>query len=360
MSTRCPKTLLSPKQNPNETGTPIRKVLISAYGDESNVSVIDAILPQPSKNEVQVKVLYSGFSGSDINMRKGQYPLQRSAPLTPGYCLVGHVSALLESSSSNSKFKIGDAVTCLSIYDAEATYVNLPEKYLIPVPGNVPLKAATALILDWNTAYGMVHRAANIQTGQKVFIHGLSGAVGWAVGVLCSLHGAQIFGTASSKNHAAITTGLPAATPFTYENKDWIQAMKNAGGADAVFDPLGFESWDESYDILSPTGILIGYGGNMNNFSDGQTRSQVPSMTKLFARNYLKFWEGRRAVFYYISRDDKYFVEDLEALFGLCGSGRVGVTIKQVFGMRDTEEIRKAHRCWGKGSGVGSLLLRVS
>jgi len=339
-------------------GTEIRKVLISGYGDESNVSVVTDILPEPAKNEVQVKVLYSGFSGSDINMRRGQYPFQRPAPLTPGYCCVGRV---VSNGPGSQKFKIGDMVCCLSVYDAEATLANLPEKYTVAVPEGVDIKAATALILDWNTAYGMVMHTAHVKAGQKVFVHGMSGAVGWAISVLSALQGAEVYGTAGPKNHDAVRKGLPGATPYDYSNKDWIAAMKGLGGVHAVFDPLGFESWDESYSILnSKSSMLVGYGGNMSNFTGEAPRSMIPPVTKLFARNYLKVWEGRSTRFYYITRDDATFFPDLEALFELNRTGKIEVPIKQIYGMEDSEDIRKAHRSWGKGAGVGSLLVKVA
>lgn len=91
-------------------------------------------------------------------------------------------------------------MACLSIYGAEAELVNLPEKYLAAVPPGVDLQQATALILDWNTAYGMVMHAAQVKAGQKVFVHGLSGAVGRALLTLAKMRGAEVFGTASPRN----------------------------------------------------------------------------------------------------------------------------------------------------------------
>ncbi|EHL00523.1 GroES-like protein [Glarea lozoyensis ATCC 20868] len=339
-------------------GTPIKKALIASYGDESHVTIVDDVLPPPAKEEVQVKVLYSGFSGSDINMRLGQYPFQRPAPLTPGYCCVGPVIAL---GPGAQKFKIGDMVCCLSVYDTQATLANLPEKYTVIVPEGIDIKAACALILDWNTAHGMVYDTAHVKAGQKVFVHGMSGAVGWAISVLSAHEGAEVYGTAGPRNHDAVRQGLPGATPFDYSNKDWIAAMKKIGGVNAVFDPIGFESWDESYSILAPkNSMLVGYGGNMSNFTGEKPRSMIPPVSKLYARNYLKVWEGRATRFYYITRDDKTFFPALEHMFELAKSGKITVPIKAIYGMKDDEEIQNAHRSWGKGSGVGSLLIKVN
>jgi NADPH:quinone reductase-like Zn-dependent oxidoreductase len=63
----------------------IRKALITEFGDESKVVVVDEGIPAPLAKEVQVRVEFSGFSGADINIRRGIYPFQKKAPLTPGY-----------------------------------------------------------------------------------------------------------------------------------------------------------------------------------------------------------------------------------------------------------------------------------
>lgn len=331
--------------------TAIRKAVISAYGDESNISVVDATLPSPPSNQVQCKILYSGFGGSDINMRHGTYPLQKSPPLTPGYSFVARVTT---NGPSSSRFRPGDLVACLSVYDGDSTFVNMPEKHLVPVPSGLDPAQATALILDWNTAYGMVYQSAKVSAGQKVFIHGCSGAVGYALLALCKLQGAEVHGTCSEKNFARIKA--LDATPYTYTNKNWISTMKSLGGADVVFDALGFESWDESYSILSTKGKLIGYGGNLKNLTGkpGEGSVLMPTM-KLFSRN-LVFWCGKSTTFYYIDRSQKTFEPNLKALFALLGEGKIEVLIKKVF---ELEDIREAHRQFNKVEGVGSFAIRV-
>jgi len=336
--------------------TPIRKAMISAFGDVSNVNIISATIDNPAPDHVQVRVFYSGFSGTDINMRLGRYPMQKKAPLTPGYCLVGIVE---KSGNQSTKFNRGDMVACLTIYDSQAELANMPEKYLVPVPSGMDLQKACALIVDWTTAHGMVMHCANVNAGQRVFVHGLSGAVGYALGVLSQLQGAEVYGTASQRNHDSLRA--LGWTPYVYSNKDWMSAVKDIGGADVVFDPLGFESWDESYSVLSSNNsVLVGYGGNLATLTDQPEKGVLFPTLKLLSRTLLCPIVHKKTKFYYITRDDKTFNPDLQVLFGLLGAGKIDVRIKAVFEM---EDIQEAHRSWGNtgsGSGIGSMLIRVA
>ncbi|OAQ96882.1 hypothetical protein LLEC1_04349 [Akanthomyces lecanii] len=335
---------------------PSRQVVVSSLSgldDVSTLKIVHGDVADPIKDQVQVSVIYAGFSGSDINMRLGQYPLQRAAPLTLGYCCLGRVSAPGPNASS---FQVGDLVTAVTVYDSQADLINIREKHLVPVPDGLDLQKAAALPLDWNTAYGMVMRAAKVSQGQRVFVHGLSGAVGYAVLSLCKLQGATIYGTASLRNHSALRD--LGATPFVYSDKQWIAQIKAVGGAHAVFDPLGFGSWDESYSILSDSdpSVLVGYGGNLASLNgDKEMRSPFPSIAKLLARN-LRLFSNKSTTFFDIDRDQSTFKPELLALLDMLKNGRIDVSIKHVW---DLEEIQNAHESWGKAPGIGSILVRV-
>jgi NADPH:quinone reductase-like Zn-dependent oxidoreductase len=73
--------------------------------------------------------------------------------------------------------------------------------------------------------------------------------------------------------------------------------MKDVSSADAVFDALGFEPFDESFSILSKHGRLVGYGGNLPALTGRPEQSVIPPTLKLLSHN-LKFWDGRKATFY--------------------------------------------------------------
>jgi NADPH:quinone reductase-like Zn-dependent oxidoreductase len=68
----------------------------------------------------------------------------------------------------------------------------------------------------------------------------------------------------------------------------------------------------------------------------------------------LKFWDGRKGTFYWISRDRSTFLTDLNELFKLSQSGKINVPIKKIFKLDD---IKEAHLTWNKQSGFGSILI---
>jgi synaptic vesicle membrane protein VAT-1 len=331
--------------------TKMKKAVITAFGDESKLAIVESDLPDPDTGEVQLSVEYTIVCGSDVNMRRGTYPLQKKPPLTPGYSVIGKVRV---NGKGCSRFRMGDRLACLSKYKGQAELINLPEKYLIPVPEGVDAKAAVALILDWVTAYEMLHHAAHVKAGDKIFVHALSGAVGGALLRLGQLQGAQVFGTASSKKHDELRR--LGAVPFDYANKDWIPTIQELGGVDAIFDPLGYESFDESYSILGKGGVLVGYGMNLPAWTKTAERPMIPSVLKLFLKNIL-FWSGKRTTFFGVNRRSKNFAPDLEHLFEWLRDGKISVPIKATFKL---DEIQSAHREYASGSGMGSIIIEVT
>lgn len=341
--------------------TSIHKAQISPLGaDVANISVVEATLPPPSPHEIQVRVLYSGFSGADVEMRLGRYPMQRRAPLTPGYSMVGRVETL--GTKCTTTFHKDDIVAALTVYDAQAELINLEEKHLVPVPETLSrseesLQQVTAIALDWNTAFGMVESTAKVTADQRIFIHGLSGACGYALMVLCLLKGAKVYGTASERNHATLRE--LGANPFVYTDKKWITAMQDRGGAHVVFDALGFESFDESYSILAAEGgIVVAYGGNKAALEGEKAPSILSTVAKFVARN-LKVWSGKRMAMFAISRDAKAFRPGFETLMRMVVEGKIQPPIKKVYEMT-TESLREAHAGWGKTPGMGSVVIKVA
>ena len=168
------------------------------------------------------------------------------------------------------------------------------------------------------------------------------------------LQGAQVFGTASPSRHEELRQ--LGAVPYDYSTKSWIAVMKDLGGVDAVFDPLGYKSFDESYSVLRKGGILVAYGMNLPALTKTPRPSALPVMVKLFSRNLL-FWSGKRTTFFGLTRKSKNFTPDLERLFGWLKAGKISVPIRATFKL---EEIQKAHREHARSARMGSIVIEIS
>lgn len=339
--------------------TSIRKVVVTQVGgDPSTVQVQTGQIAAPSQGEVQVDVICSGFGGSDINMRLGRYPRQPKAPFTTGYSFTGRVAV---NGPGASKYPPGTLVCGMSVYNGHAEKINYPEKYIFRVPDGLSPQEAAAVPLDWWTAYGLVYRAAKVTRGQRVFIHGLSGAIGHALTQLCNLNGATVYGTASAKNHALVREY--GATPYVYTDKKWIQEMKNLGGVHAVFDPLAFDSWDESWKILCSKehSVLVGYATNKAAFKEdgkggGGQIEATAEIARLYAKNINQLFCKKSATFFYVGRDDAEYRPEIEKVLSMASQGQIAIPIKHSWTM---DKISEAHDAWGKIGGLGSLMIQV-
>jgi NADPH:quinone reductase-like Zn-dependent oxidoreductase len=123
-------------------------------------------------------VLAAGVSLPDVMMREGVHPETPRLPFTPGWDLVGVVDRL---GTDISGIEPGKIVAALPISGAYAEFVCLPQRELVPVPFGLDPAQAVSLILNYVTAYQMLHRSAKVQPGQRVLIHGAAGGVGSAL-----------------------------------------------------------------------------------------------------------------------------------------------------------------------------------
>ena len=173
-------------------------VRIRRFGEPEELEVVDAPLPTAGRNEVRVRVLASSLEYTDVVIRRHLYPqtMHRRPPFVLGYDVVGEIDQLGVGASG---FQLGDRVADMTVLGSNATYRTLRASNLTRVPAGLDPAEAAALILSWTTAYQLLHRAARVQRGQRVLVHGAAGAVGQALLVLGRLAGLELWGTARTR-----------------------------------------------------------------------------------------------------------------------------------------------------------------
>ena len=155
----------------------MRAVIYARTGDPDVLVVEERPIPEPGPGEVRVRVLASGLEYTDVVIRRHLYPqtMRRQPPFVLGYDVVGEIDQLGDDVRG---FQLGDRVADVTVVGSNAAYRTLRASDLIHVPAGIDAADAAALILSWTTAYQLLHRAAGVQRGQRVLVHGAAGAVG--------------------------------------------------------------------------------------------------------------------------------------------------------------------------------------
>lgn len=184
-------------------------------------------------------------------MREGIHPEKTILPFTPGWDIVGIVD---EAGEGASHAMVGKMVAALPIHGGYAQFICLPEYELTPVPTGVDPAEAVSLVLNYVTAYQMMHRLGHASPGQRVLIHGAAGGVGMALLQLGHLAGLEMYGTASRTAHQIVSD--LGATPIDYKGADFVKEIHRLtnDGVDVVFDGVGEANVWRSFRTLRPGG----------------------------------------------------------------------------------------------------------
>jgi NADPH2:quinone reductase len=339
------------------------RIIVTHYGGPDAIQMIQEERPEPKAGEVRVRVLAAGVSLPDVMAREGIHPETPPVPFTPGWDLVGVVDKLGDGVSG---IEPGRTVTALPIHGAYAEFVCLPQGELVPVPDGVDAAEAVSLVLNYITAYQMMHRSVHVKPGQRVLIHGASGGVGSALLQLGHIAQLEMYGTCSAR--AAQAVSALGCIPIDYEHQDFVQEIRRLtnDGVDVVFDPIGGAHLWESRKALRRGGSVVGYGLTTSLRGDALKstrpgRRQRYRGTRTFALYIVGGWilPGHKRVVPYSIQTLKrlkpaWFREDLIALLDLLSQQKLTPLVAERFSIR---EARKAHELLVTGGVIGKIVL---
>jgi NADPH2:quinone reductase len=254
----------------------------------------------------------------------------------------------------------------MPIHGAYAEFVCLPQRELIPVPSGLAAAEAVSLVLNYITAYQMMHRSTKVKPGQRALIHGAAGGVGTALLQLGRLTGLEMYGTCSSRGAQAVTD--LGAVPIDYQQQDFVEEIHRltTEGVDAVFDPMGGPHFWHSRKALRPGGRVVGYGLITSIRGEGLTsgrpgRRQRFRGTAVFGLYIAGGWllPGRKRVVPYSIQTLKrfkleWFRQDLITLFDLLQQKKIKPIIAQQFPLTGA---RQAQELLEKGGVIGKVVL---
>lgn len=324
------------------------RVILTALGGPEVLKVVEDEIRNPAAHELRIRTLACGVAFADVLMRRGLYSGVPPLPYSPGYDIVGEVESC---GSRVTEWKIGDLVTTLTMTGGYSQYILIPESEVVPVPAGLDPAEAVSLVLNYTTAYQLIHRIAKLRQGESVLIHGAAGGVGTAALQLGALAGLKMFGTASKAKH-----GLVAALggiPIDYRSEDFVQ---RARGVNAAFDPVGGRNWLRSYRAVGKGGRFVGYG--MSAAIEGGRRNRMLAVWSFAWLWMAGLLPGKSAQWYSITTEKKkhpeWFREDLSQLLTMLQEKKISPVVAGRLPLRDAS---RAHEMLENASVSGKIVL---
>src|SRR5580700_9841489 len=343
----------------------MRAMVVRRYGPPEVFESRDVPDPQPNVGEVLIRVKAVGVNFADLLQRMGIYPGTPKPPFVPGLEIAGVVEKSSDGGkpAENQSLKTGDAVAALTHSNAYAEWVVVPKAQVYRLPGGMPFDDAAAIPVNYLTAYHSMFAMGNLQTGDRILIHGAAGGVGISAVQLAKARGLVIFGTAGpAKQEYLRKIGVDHAIDYTKNNFVDVVRKFAPDGIEMAMDAIGGKSFADSERCLGPTGRLVVYGFSAAAGADGKKNAirgakallQTPRFhpLKLMARNIsiIGVNLGRMPARGALLRGE------LDEIFKLYSTGKVKPVIGKTFPLADAAS---AHKYIHARKNIGKVILTV-
>jgi len=208
----------------------------------------------PAENMVRIGVHAAGVGFVDTLVTRGLYQVRQEPPFIPGM----EVAGVVESAPAHSGLNVGDRVYASLPVGGCAETVWAAEHLVAPLPGSLTFAQGAALVVNDHTAHVALARRARLRPDESVLVHGAAGGLGSAAVRIAAALGARVTAVASTDERRA--AALAAGAQQAYGPDGWLAAVRAAGGADIIVDPIGGDVFDASLRALAVEGRLLTLG----------------------------------------------------------------------------------------------------
>lgn len=232
----------------------MRAIEITQHGGPEVLKPATRPVPAPLAGQILIAVDHAGVNRPDALQRAGNYAPPPGASDLPGLEASGIVAAV---GPGVHKWKVGDAVCALLPGGGYAEYVVTHQDHALPIPDGLSMAQAAALCETFFTVWTNVVLRGRLKAGERFLVHGGSSGVGTTAIQLASHFGARVFATAGSDDKCAACLGLGAERAINYQDEDFVDVLRAAGGADLILDMVGGDYLPRNVRALADDGRLV-------------------------------------------------------------------------------------------------------
>jgi NADPH2:quinone reductase len=237
----------------------MKALMLNEFGGPEVLRYRELPAPVLPSGSVLVRTKAVGMNFADIYRRRGDYHLEGSPPYLLGYEGAGIVEQV---SGDVGSIQIGDRIGFADVPFANAELVSVPADRAIPVPPDITLEQAAAVLLQGMTAHYLVNDSYRAAPGDEILIHAAAGGVGQLLIQLGKNKGARVIGLTSSrvKQETALRAGADEVLLY---GSNWVEEVtrwsKEGKGVNVVYDSVG-STLPDSFSVTKITGTVVFYG----------------------------------------------------------------------------------------------------
>lgn len=301
----------------------MRAFHITADGEAPRL--IDLPAPEPGAGEVLVDIRACGLNFGDLLMMSGTYQDTPPAPFTLGMEVAGIVA------------KCGDGVTSISPGQRVVVFGGLGglaeqgvfrADQCVALPDEMSFDHAAAFQIAYGTSHVALDYRAKLQSGETLVVLGAAGGVGLTAVEIGKKMGARVVAVARGADKLAVAEAAGADHLIDADNPDLRGALKELGGADVVYDPVGGDAFRAAFRACNPEARILVIG-----FASGDV-PQVPANHLLVKNVSLLgfYWGG------YMKFKPQVILSSLQTLMGWYLEGRIKPHISHSLPLDRVEE----------------------
>jgi NADPH2:quinone reductase len=321
----------------------VAAVRVHKTGGPEVLTYEEVEVPPPGPGQVRVKQHACGVNFIDTYFRSGLYPAP-SLPFIAGNEGAGEVVAV---GPGVTELKVGDRVAYVSALGSYAAERLVPADRVVKLPDAISYEQAAGMMLKGMTVEYLLNRTFKLKSGMNVLIHAAAGGIGLIACQWANSLGANVIGTAGSKEKAALAKANGCHHTILYREEDFPTKVKEITGGklcEVVYDGVGKATFPASLDCLKPLGMFVSFG-NASGSVEAFSINLLQAKGSLFAtRPTLNTYAAKREDLLAIAND----------LFNMVTSGKVKIPINQRYALKDAA---KAHRDLEGRATTGSSIL---
>ncbi|KAB7671195.1 NADP-dependent oxidoreductase [Bacillus sp. B1-b2] len=331
----------------------MRAMVIDRYG-KVPMRIAEMPTPEIGEYEVLAEIHAASINPIDFKIRDGKVKLlvKYKMPLILGNDFSGVVTKI---GAKVTRFNVGDEIYARprkSKIGTFAEYIAIHEEDIALKPKNLSFEEAASIPLVGLTSYQALYDILQLQKGQKILIHAGAGGVGTFAIQLAKLMGATVTTTASDAG-SNLVKSLGTDEIINYKTEKFEEILKNY---DAVFDTLGGETLEKSFEVIKSGGKIVSVSG-LPNARFGKEYGSGFFKTLLFsiASNKLTAFEKKHNV-PYTFLFMKPSGEQLRIIANFIETGKIKPIIDKVFPF---EEAQKAMDYAETGRAKGKIIVKI-